>query len=174
MRADRKPLKSSGERAFIAFAAAFFAFQIAIDGIHSATVFPFVHYGMFSESFSEPDTLLRYEVVADGRVLEAADFRIYRWDMIQQPLAAFDRQQATNDFAFDKQKFAATLPAIYSTVSANLYNSPTLAADFPDWYRAYLSRLIGRPVLNLRVYKSLYRYSDTRFILLRKIPWIDH
>jgi len=165
-------LKSSAQSGVIAFAAIIIALQVAVDLAHSVTAFPFVHYGMFSESFSAPDSLLRYSVVADGRELRAADFRIYRWDMIQQPLAAFDKQQATKDFAFDKAKFSGTLPAIYSAVSPNLDNSPTVAADFPDWYRGYLSRLTGRHITSLRIYRLHYRYGDSGFVLLSKNPWI--
>ena len=172
MQADQELLISRPNRRLIAFAAIFIAVQIAVDLAHSATAFPFVHYGMFSESFSAPDSLLRYSIVADGRELRAADFRIYRWDMIQEPLAAFERQQATRDFAFDKKRFSGTLPAIYFAVSPNLDNSPTLAADFPDWYRDYLSRLIGRHIVSLKIYRLSYRYSDSGFVLLSKNLWI--
>src|ERR1700710_282373 len=34
----------------------FFVVQIGLDLAHSVTVFPFVHYGMFSESFHHPDS----------------------------------------------------------------------------------------------------------------------
>jgi len=157
----------------ITLAAAFFLLQIVFDLCHSVTAFPFVHYGMFSESFAAPDSLLQYEVVVDGRPLKAADFRIYRWDMIQQPLTAFDKQTRTGDFAFDKQKFRAAFPGIYSLVAANLDNSPDLPASFPDWYRNYLGRLIGQPIHSLQVNKSWYRHPPSGFVLLHSTPWIN-
>ncbi|HET6254646.1 MAG TPA: hypothetical protein VFE32_11255 [Puia sp.] len=173
MPADWKPLKSSLSRGAFVLIIAFFAIQIAFDLAHSVTAFPFVHYGMFSESFSAPDSLLRYTVIVDGRPLEPDGFPIYRWDMIQQPLTAIDRQTATNDFAFDKSKLAAAFPAGYSRVSANLDNSPTLATDFPDWYRNYLSRLIGQPIHTLQVNRTWYRYKDNQFILVKVTSWIN-
>ena len=185
MPADGNSLRSSYNRSpqgsrersskgVFAFVIAFFAIQVAFDLAHSVTAFPFVHYGMFSGSFSAPDSLLRYEVIVDGRSLEPADFRIYRWDMVQGPLTAFDRQSGTGDFGFDKQKIRAALPGIYSRVSANLDNSPTLDADFAGWYRNYLSRLLHQPIQTLRVNRTWYRYKDNRFILLNKTPWINH
>ena len=157
----------------IALAAAFFSIQIVLDLLHSVTAFPFVHYGMFSESFSAPDSLLHYEVIVDGRSLEPADFRIYRWDMIQNPLTAFDKQTTTRDYLFDKEKFRSTLPGIYSRVAANLDNSPAVPADFPDWYRSYLSCLIGQPIHSLQVNKTSYRNTANGFILLHSTPWIN-
>ena len=173
MPADRKREESSRKKVLIALVITFFAIQAAFDLAHSVTAFPFVHYGMFSESFSAPDSLLRYEVIVDGRPLSPADFRIYRWDMIQGPLAAFDKQSAKRDFAFDKQKFRAALPGIFSGVSANLDNSPDIAAAFPDWYRNYLSRLLHQPIHTLEINRIWYQYKDARFIPLNKTSWIN-
>ncbi|HEV3411704.1 MAG TPA: hypothetical protein VG101_04455 [Puia sp.] len=166
-------MNSRIKKRHFAFVAAFFLIQIAIDLAHSVTAFPFVHYGMFSESFPAPDSLLRYEVIVNGKTLDPADFRIYRWDMIQGPLAAFDKQVQTADFAFDKEKFRAALPGIYSRISANLDNSPALAANFPEWYRNYLSSLLRRPIRTLLVNRARYRFEDNRFILMNSTPWID-
>jgi hypothetical protein len=166
-------LRSSHKTGVFALITAFFAIQVAFDLAHSVTAFPFVHYGMFSESFSAPDSLLRYEVIVDGHPLDAADFRIYRWDMVQQPLAAFDNQSRTADFSFDKRKLRDALPACYTRISASLANAPTLAADFPDWYRSYLSRLLHQPIHTLQVNRSWYRYEDPRPILLNTTPWIN-
>jgi len=171
MTADGNSLRSSYN--VFTLAIAFFAIQGAFDLAHSVTAFPFVHYGMFSEKFSAPDSLLRYEVIVDGLPLSPDDFRIYRWDMIQGPLAAFDKQSRTGDFAFDKQKIRAVLPGIYSQVSTNLDNLPDLAAGFPDWYLGYLGRLLHRPVYSFLVSRAWYRYENNRFILLSKTPWIS-
>jgi hypothetical protein len=176
MPADWKPLKSRYDqrsKGLIALIAAFFVIQVTIDLAHSVTAYPFEHYGMFSESVSAPDTLSDYEVIADGRRLEAADFGIYRWDMIQQPLAAFDRQSRTADFAFDRSRIRAAFPGVYSRLSFNLENATTVAATFPDWYIAYLSRLLHRPIHSLRVNRSRYRFLQNQPILLQKIAWIN-
>jgi hypothetical protein len=182
MPADGNSLRSRNKSGAFALVIAFFAIQVAFDLAHSVTAFPFVHYGMFSESFSAPDSLLRYEVIVDGRPLESADFRIYRWDMIQQPLAAFDRMTATDDFAFDKSTFQNTFPALYAHVSDNLDNLPYPEARFPDWYANYLSALLGHSIRSVEVNRTWYRYKDTRsilrhkdtqFILLSKTPWIN-
>jgi hypothetical protein len=176
MPADGNSLRSSYNRSstgVYTLLIALFAIQATCDLAHSVTAFPFVHYGMFSERFSAPDSLLRYEVIADGLPLSPDDFRIYRWDMIQGPLAAFDKQSATGDFAYDKQKIRAGLPGIYSRVSANLDNPPNLSAGFPSWYGSYLSRLLHRPVHTFRVNRTWYRYENDRFILLSKTSWIN-
>jgi len=180
MPADWNSLRSSNNRRFrtgsagvFALVIAFFAIQVAFDLAHSVTAFPFVHYGMFSESFSAPDSLLQYEVTVDGRRLDPRDFRIYQWDMVQQPLAAFDRQISTGDFAFDKSKFHANFPSLYARVSDNLDNSSYPEARFPDWYANYLSLLIGHPIQTVGITKTWYRYENGRFILLNKTPWIN-
>jgi hypothetical protein len=151
--------------------AAFFAIQIAVDLCHSLTAFPFVHYGMFSESVPA-NGRVRYEIFVDNQQLEAANFGIYRWDMIQQPLAAFDRQSESADFAFDRSRIRAIFPDIYSRLSHNLENAPTVEATFPDWYMGYLSRLLHRPIHSLQVLRDRYSILGAR-LLGSEIPWIN-
>jgi hypothetical protein len=157
----------------IALIATFFAIQVILDLAHSVTAYPFEHYGMFAESFRAPDSVSTYEVIADGRRLDAADFRIYRWDMLQQPLAAFDRQSSTSDFAFDRSRIKAVFPGIYSGLSANLENSPTVAASFPDWYLGYLGRLLHHPVHSFQVNRCRYRVLQNQLILIQRMTWIN-
>jgi hypothetical protein len=172
MSLDWKPLKSSPKKGLSALVAAFFLIQLSIDLTHSVTAFPFVHYGMFSESLGAPDSLLNYEVTVDDRRLDPLDFRIYQWDMIQQPLEAFDRQTATSDFDFDKSSIRKALPTLYAAVSANLDNLPYPEARFPNWYANYLSMQLGHPIRHLEVSKTWYRYQNGRLIELNREPWI--
>jgi hypothetical protein len=166
---DRKRMNS---RLIAALAtAAFFLIQLSIDLAHSVTAFPFVHFGMFSASLPASDSLLIYEVTVNGQRLQPADYRIYRWDMIQQPLAAFDKQITTDDFIPDKQKFQSALPWIYQRAYANLNNQTT--NQFPSWYHDYLSRLTGQPIHSLQVTKIWYGQNHGQLMQLRKAPWID-
>ncbi|HVS97804.1 MAG TPA: hypothetical protein VHE54_15020 [Puia sp.] len=153
---------------------AFIVLQIGIDLAHSVTFFPFVHYGMFSRIEPRPDTVRLYEVTVDGMRLQPAGMAVYRWDMVQTPLEAFDRQTATNDFAFDKQQLRwglqrAGAGKVYSLLKTNLDNT----GDFPSWYKTYLSGLLHRPVRQLTVGKAWYRSADGRLVLLKKEPWIN-
>src|SRR5882757_7574169 len=125
----------------------FFILQIGVDLAHSVTVFPFVHYGMFSESFSRPDSIEVFEVAVDGKRLRPADYAIYRWDMVQVPLQAYEKQIATGDYAIDKEKLQAGmqrvgLASLYNELKINLNNTNS----FVPWYRDYLGRLLGLPV----------------------------
>ncbi len=48
----------------------FIILQIGIDLAHTATAFPFVHYGMYSlESFPSRDSMEVFQVTVDGRPL---------------------------------------------------------------------------------------------------------
>jgi hypothetical protein len=173
MPAGLKPLKFKTQKALITLMAAFFAIQVIFDLAHSVTAYPFEHYGMFSESLSAPDSLTTFEVIADGRRLDAADFGIYHWDMIQQPLAAFDRQSRTFDFAFDRSRIRAAFPGLYSRLCSNFENLPTVAANFPDWYLGYLGRLLHQPIGSFQVNRCRYRILQNQFILIQRTPWIS-
>ena len=156
----------------------FIVLQVGVDLAHSVTAFPFVHYGMFSESFARPDSLAVFEITVDGKLLEARDFRVYRWDMMQVPLAGFEQQQLTHDFAFDKDKLEAGFSfvgaaGLFQAVSPRLDNTGSVTAQFPGWYKAYLSGLLGRPIRTLRVDKVWYRYGNGQLQLLRKEPRIN-
>jgi hypothetical protein len=172
MRADRKPLKYNIQKGLIALVVTFFTIQVIFDLAHSVTAYPFEHYGMFSESLSAPDSLSTYEIIADGRRLDAAGFGVYRWDMLQQPLAAFDRQSRTADFAYDRSRIRAAFPVLYSRLSPNLENAPTVAANFPDWYLSYLSRLLHQPIHSLQVNRCRYRFLQNQPVLIQKVSWL--
>ena len=141
----------------------FIIIQIGINLAHSVTVFPFVHYGMFSESFRQPDSLTVYQVTVNGKLLQARDFRVYRWDMIQSPLAASEAREASRDFAFDREKMGEGLQKIglggfFRTVEPQMRNDSADLAGFQTWYQRYLSGLLGYPVNSLRVEKVWYRW----------------
>ena|SRR5579872_6405527 len=155
-----------------------FVLQVIVDLAHSVTAFPFIHYGMFSESFSRPDTLTVYEITADGHPLRAADFSIYQWDLVQNALISLDRQVKTRDFAFDKEKISAGMDRIgmgglYRLVEPNLDNPANTATRFPEWYRGWLSGLVGHTIHILRVDKASYHYSGGHLILLGKLNRIN-
>jgi hypothetical protein len=147
----------------------FFILQIGLDLAHSVTAFPFVHYGMFSQSFPRPDTLTVFRVSVDGTALRPSDFAVYRWDMVQGPLEAAEKRSATADFALDKQKLQTALGPIYNNLSSNLNNT----GDFVPWYKSYLGRLLGRPIRALRVDRLRYRWTNGRMERIQTENWIN-
>ena len=152
----------------------FILIQIAVDLAHSVTFFPFVHYGMFSRTEPFPDSVELYQVTVDGQQLQPTDWSIYRWDMIQMPLEAFDKQTATHDFAFDKEKLKKGMQwtgcgSLYTALKTNLGNT----GHFPTWYKSYLAGLLGHRIANLRVDKAWYRWRDGRLMPIKKEPWIN-
>src|SRR5260370_36487970 len=146
----------------------FFILQMAIDLAHSVTVFPFVHYAMFSASFAPQDSVQVYNVIVDGQPLHPSRFSIYQWDMVQTPLEAAEKRAATNDFAFDKEKLQSGLRALglgslYNQLKPNLDNT----GSFASWYKGYLSRLLRRPIGALRVDNTCSRWNAGRLVLLQ-------
>jgi hypothetical protein len=151
----------------------FIIIQVGVDLAHSVTAFPFVHYGMFSERFSRPDSLNVFEVSVDGRRLEPSDFRVYRWDMITGPLGAVDHLKTSGDFAFDREKLREYLEkagasSLYGFFEPSLQNDPGAITRFPDWYKSFLIKLLGRNIGKVRVDLASYRYQDGRLSLIRK------
>lgn len=152
----------------------FIVLQIAIDLAHSVTFFPFVHYGMYSQILPRRDSVQVYEITADGKRLTPTDMIIYRWDMVQTPLEAFDKATATHDFAFDKEKLQQGMHwvgcgALYTALRANFDNT----GRFPPWYKSYLSGMLGRPIGRLTVEKAWYRWQDGRLTRIGKEPWFN-
>jgi hypothetical protein len=132
---------------------------------------------MFSEPAPAPDSLSVFRITVNGRPLQQADFRIYRWDMIENPLIAMDKIHSTEDFAYDRQKAREYLDrvgagALYRQMQPHLENAPNLEQRFPIWYRSYLGRLLGYPVDSLRVDRCRYIYRDGRLQLINKETYI--
>ena len=124
---------------------------------------------MFSESFSAPDSCLRYEIIVDGRRLDAADFGIYRWDMVQQPLAAFDRRiRKRPTLTFDRSRFNADL-------SRHLFAGfpVTLKMRRPSGHLSglvpanYLTASCTSPSIPSRFAESWFSHTATVSILLK-------
>jgi hypothetical protein len=152
----------------------FFILQIGFDLAHSLTAFPFVHYGMFSQSFARPDTITVFRVSVDGQALRPADFAVYRWDLVQGPLEAAEKRAVTMDFAVDKDRLFSGLRALgfgelYSELKPNLDNT----SAFVPWYKGYLGRLLRRPVRALEVDKLRYRWMRGRMELIQTEKWIN-
>src|ERR1700761_388157 len=104
----------AGGRWAMVLLAGFFVLQLLVDGARSVTLFPFIHFGMYSEPLPQPDSLPVFEVTVDGHRLQPSDYRVYRWDMIQAPLAAVEAQQKSGDFAEDRAVMAHRLGGVYS------------------------------------------------------------
>jgi hypothetical protein len=147
----------------------FFILQIAIDLAHSVTVFPIVHYAMFSGPVARPDSVLVYQVLVDGKLLQPTNFPVYQWDMVQTPLEAAERREISQDFAVDKMKLQQNLGSFYNTLKTNLNNT----GSFIPWYKSYLGRLLKSPVSNLRVDKAWYRWAEGRMVLIHTENWIN-
>ena len=152
----------------------FFILQIGVDLAHSVTAFPFVHYGMFSETFARPDSVEVFEVSVDGKRLRPADYTIYQWDMVQVPLQACEKRIETDDYTVDKEKLRAGmervgLTSIYNNLKINLNNTNSF---FP-WYGDYLGRLLGMPVGTVRVNRAWYRWTRGRLVLIRTENWLN-
>ena len=152
----------------------FIVLQIGVDLAHSVTFFPFVHYGMFSAVEPRPDSVQVYEIEVDGLRLQPDGWPVYRWDMVQTPLEAYDKQTATRDYAFDKDRLQKGMRwvgcgSLYSALKTNLDNT----GNFPSWYKSYLGGLLGRRIGRLRVEKAWYRWQDGRLHSIQKEPWIN-
>lgn len=152
----------------------FIALQVGIDLVHSVTFFPFTHYGMFSAVDPHPDSVQLFDITADGEHLQPSGFAIYRWDMVQTPLEAFEKQTLTHDYAFDKDRLQQGLQwigagAVCTALKINLDNT----GDFTAWYKSYLGGLLGHPISKLRVDKAWYRWQDGRLLPVKKEPWIN-
>jgi hypothetical protein len=151
----------------------FFVIQLLTDLSHSLTLFPFIHYAMYSGRVTRPDSLAVFEIVADGVPLRPADFRIYQWDVLQNALVAYEKQVNTTDFAFDREKMSEGLQrvgagALYKTLEINLTNAGGMDSRFPLWYKTYLSGVLGHSIKTLEVDKAWYRYGSDGVRLLRK------
>ncbi|MDP9229673.1 MAG: hypothetical protein M3O67_03250 [Bacteroidota bacterium] len=151
--------------------------QVITDGLQSVTVFPFLHYGMFSESFNRKEIEV-FEITVNGRVLTANNYGILIWDLIHSPLSSFKKQISTNDFDEDKKALETKMKMVglqkaFAVIAPNLSNSPRLRDTFPSWYKNYLTKLLHNKVLTLQVNILSYTYKNGNYILLNKAKWIE-
>lgn len=133
---------------------------------------------MYSEVYEKPDSLKIYTIKINGNPVDPANFSIYTWDMIHQPLQAFQEQQLTNDFSFDKKAIKKGLKKIrleglYNLTTDNLTNDSNLIQNFPGWYKKYLNNILKYPANKVQVDISYYSYINSTYILLKREEWIN-
>jgi hypothetical protein len=151
--------------------------QIVVNILHSVTAFPFLHYGMYSESFERKKTTV-YEVWVNGKQLPPKDFPVLTWDMLHIPLASREKMTATHDFAFDKNAIEsdmskAGLANVFNVIKPNLDNAAISDSSFAAWYQSYLQRILHYPVNTLTIVKSEYICNDGNYVLLKREPWLQ-
>lgn len=132
---------------------------------------------MYSESFRQPDSIKVFEIIVNQQILLADKYRIYEWNMINQPLIAFEKQIATKDFSFDKGKMENAmdlihLSSLYKAARPNLNNTMNLYTQFPYWYKQYLQKITKQSISGLSVNICYYTYYKARYSLISRKEWI--
>lgn len=154
-----------------------FAFQILVDCLNTVTVFPFLHYGMFSGKFEKKD-IETFEIIVNNKPLTAQKFGILEWDLINSPLITFKKQLTTSDFTLDKTVIKRNMAslgmeAFFKAIEPNLNNDPEFIKKFPSWYSRYLEKFVDSAVDKLEVNIVYHSYNHGEYMLLKKIKWIE-
>jgi hypothetical protein len=147
--------------------------QVLCDLLGSVTVFPIVHYGMYSQPIVVSDQYQSYELVVNGKVLEGSDYRIHLWENILAPLQDVDRISNTTDFQDEKNTierifYFLGMQELGLTLRNRMDNMPFDAHLFGQHYKKYLSEVLGIPISNLKVFRIVSYYADGGYFNVQK------
>lgn len=121
---------------------------------------PVYQYGMYSEYLSPKDTLYVYDVIVNGKQLQASNFSPQQWDKISLPLRYYANSYCNNSNIYTNIK--RLLQKISIVTDSSNYVFPFDETGFMNWYKPYLSGMIKQNISSLQVNYSLYKF-DTLF-----------
>ena len=104
------------------------------DGVECS---PFFHYGMFSMPFRFQPSYQTTEVTINGKRLQSKDFSPNGWDNIVIPITQWQAQQPWNSGMYN-----ATIKRLLHVNDSSLYTNQLSQADFDNWYKARVTRLL--------------------------------
>jgi len=111
---------------------------------------PFYHYGMYSEVMKERNSYDVFGISANGEALQSKDFSPQQWDKIMQPVIYFSRHKEWNAGMYNE---VHRITGINDSSKYMIYVPKKL---FTDWYRKYLSGILGKEVLSFNVQQKTY------------------
>jgi hypothetical protein len=155
----------------------FFLVQFFVNLNGSLTVFPFLHFGMFSEKIMLQSEYDAYQIEVDGVKLIASDFSIQDWEMIQTPIQIRTANVSSNDNAKDRMYIhyflrKMGLQKIDSTILNELNNEAYSDSVYYNHYKTYLSHILDKPIEQLKLYHSTYAFKNGTYLLIQKTPII--
>ena len=140
---------------FIAFALG----QLFINIKRGLTATPFFHYGMYSGFFNLPKDIEVWEVEVNRQKIELIDFQAKNADHIIEPLKFYSQLKNTNGlYGSHIRRFLGPLNILNNGTS---YISNVTREGFISWYKDHLSKIIKKPINELRVYKNLYSVNHS-------------
>lgn len=151
----------------------FMASHVLCDIAGSVTIFPVVHYGMYSQPMVGSNQYQSYELVVNGKVLNGSDYRIHLWENILAPLYDVDRISNTIDFHDEKNTIERVfyflgMEELGVTLRNRMDNVPYDAHMFGQHYKKYLSGVLGITISNLKVFRLVSNYADGGYFKVQK------
>lgn len=123
-----------------------------------AVATPFFNYGMYSGVIKPEKSYDVIKVYVNGKLLKAEDFSIQEWDKVYVPIYMFRGKDSANAFAMDIQtRFFSKIGIFPFPEQHYLFTCSTFDEKaFLNWYRLYLSALIGSQVEDFKIVKQNY------------------
>ncbi|HVG16260.1 MAG TPA: hypothetical protein VM935_14915 [Chitinophagaceae bacterium] len=147
----------------------FAALQLFINIKRGITATPFLHYGMYSGFVPRPSKLTIWEVDADRQRIDLLKLPPKVADCIIEPLRLHDQLGETNNLYYTHiQRFLAPLPRLDSSH----FISRLTKADFDQWYKNNLSKIIGRDIKELIVSRCEYEVKNSGLSFVQKSLYI--
>ena len=136
----------------------FISGQLCINVKHGLVFSPFYHYGMYSQVMQPQNEYLVPEIIVDGTLLKGNDFTPWTWDKILQPVNYFTAIPASN--ALYKNEVTRLTPAFLLPGKTSNFKQPCDYQGFMEWYKKYLSGILGKPVTTVEVASRKYIFSN--------------
>lgn len=137
--------------------------QLVIFYKQGAVLSPFYNYGMYSEKISPEEDYEVINIYVDGQLLKGKDFGSHEWDRLYVPLQMYLAKDSINEDMIDiKNRLLAKLHLSYLESYNAPFRSNVPAADFQDWYKKLVEKLIRTDAHNINIYKCKYKWNGSQ------------
>ena len=128
------------------------------------TATPIQQYGMYSAKMAVNDTLKSYQVYVNQKKIDPTTYGLVDRDMMQIPVADFEKQQAVNEQAFATMKGIFNKIGMGGLMKKENFINTTTAEQFTNWYKKQLEKRSGHQVDDLSIFEQQYIWNSSNVV----------
>ena len=135
--------------------------QLFINVKRGLVATPFLHYGMYSGYMGRANEIDIWEVEVNREKISLIDYNGKIADQVIEPLRLYE--QLGNSNLLYHSHISRFLQPFHLAFDSTAFVCHLANKDFIRWYKNHLSKIIGKNIYELRVFKNSYLVKGSNF-----------
>jgi hypothetical protein len=129
-----------------------------------AVAAPLFQYGMYSGKFFIADTQKVIRLYANDSLVDFTKYSMVERDMMEISLDNYINQEKTNSDVFSSMHHLFARLGIDGLMKKPNYTNTVTDAQFAEWYKKLVTKIIGHPIVKLNGYIQKYIWQSGRLM----------